>query len=110
MSNTQEVYMSATWKNRDAEKHRAYQRDRANMKREQLSQVLTEIKRHRGCDFCGFSDPRALIFVHRRDDAKLFDLNLRAWSRSMESILAEVEKCSVVCQNCLMIGEFRQIE
>lgn len=80
------------------------------MKREELSIKLTEIKRSRGCDFCGFVDPRALVFVHRRDTEKLFDLNLRAWSRSMESIDAEIEKCSVVCQNCVAINEFRQIE
>ena len=50
------------------------------------------------CVDCGEDDPVVLDFDHLRDKAFNIgaSLHLRGWS----SILAEIEKCEVVCANC----------
>lgn len=50
------------------------------------------------CVDCGESDPVVLEFDHLRD--KDFDIGVGIRSKNWEVILAEVEKCDVVCANC----------
>jgi hypothetical protein len=50
------------------------------------------------CVDCGETDPVVLEFDHLRD--KLFDICHDLPYRNWESILAEIEKCDVVCANC----------
>lgn len=94
--------MSATWKEKHPEKHREYQRLRSIKKRAELATHLTNLKRERGCDSCGYTEPCALVYVHRPDETKSFDVNLRAWSRTLAAIDAEIAKCDLLCQNCII--------
>lgn len=64
---------------------------------------LRELKRDRACKRCGFSDPRALQFHHRDPSEKSFTISKKAWQVSEERLMAEVEKCDVLCANCHMI-------
>jgi hypothetical protein len=50
------------------------------------------------CVDCGETDPVVLEFDHRRD--KLFSIGMELSRRKWQSILAEIEKCDVVCANC----------
>ncbi len=50
------------------------------------------------CVDCGETDPVVLEFDHLRD--KLFDIGQKLAVRSWTSVLAEIEKCEVVCVNC----------
>jgi hypothetical protein len=50
------------------------------------------------CVDCGESDPVVLEFDHLRD--KSFDVAQALPYRNWSSILAEIEKCEVVCANC----------
>ena len=50
------------------------------------------------CMDCGISDPRVLDFDHVRGD-KLFQVQSGKY-KVMSVILAEIEKCDVVCANC----------
>jgi hypothetical protein len=50
------------------------------------------------CADCGESDPIVLEFDHLGD--KLFNIGEALTYRNWESILAEIEKCEVVCANC----------
>jgi hypothetical protein len=50
------------------------------------------------CVDCGEADPVVLEFDHRRD--KLFSIGMELSQRKWQSILAEIEKCDVVCANC----------
>ncbi len=52
---------------------------------------------HPCCD-CGETDPLVLEFDHLRD--KRFNIGSALPYRNWESILAEIEKCEVVCANC----------
>lgn len=53
-----------------------------------------------GCKICGYNkSSNALSFHHKRD--KLFQLNLtNLASKSWELILAEFDKCDLLCMNC----------
>jgi hypothetical protein len=47
---------------------------------------------------CGETDPLVLEFDHLRD--KRFNIGNALPYRNWASILAEIEKCAVVCANC----------
>ena len=65
--------------------------------RERVVFLLEYFQTH-PCTDCGETDPVVLEFDHLRD--KLFDIasgiHYRAWAK----VLAEIEKCEVVCANC----------
>lgn len=61
---------------------------------------LAELKRDRACEDCGFDDPRALDFHHKDPSTKSFPIGRDAWKVSWERLLAEVDKCIVLCANC----------
>lgn len=50
------------------------------------------------CVDCGENDPLVLDFDHLRD--KEFTIGHELITRAWESVLAEIEKCEVVCANC----------
>lgn len=54
------------------------------------------------CEACGYSRSMAALCFHHRDPStKKFQLDLRNLSnRNLEAILAEVDKCSLLCCNC----------
>ena len=47
---------------------------------------------------CGETDPLVLEFDHRGD--KLFSIGSELSRRNWQSVLAEIDKCDVVCSNC----------
>jgi hypothetical protein len=59
--------------------------------------LLEYFKTH-PCSDCGEVDPVVLEFDHLRD--KAFDVAQALPYRNWSSILAEIEKCDVVCANC----------
>lgn len=61
---------------------------------------LRDLKRDRACQRCGYSNPCALDFHHRDPSTKEFDIAQKAWSVSEERLIAEIEKCDVLCANC----------
>lgn len=53
------------------------------------------------CIRCGFSDPRALQFHHRDRRSKVDAVGTMVNKQAaMGDILAEIEKCDVLCANC----------
>jgi len=52
------------------------------------------------CADCGESDPVVLEFDHLDAGAKSFDIGAGLTYRAWSSILAEIDKCEVVCANC----------
>lgn len=99
------------WRERNREKVLAANRDhyrrncskyaaRLRARREERYAILAKIKLERGCVKCGFrGHPAALDFHHRDPDRK--DLEMAyAVDYSLERMLAEAEKCDVLCANC----------
>jgi hypothetical protein len=86
-----------------ADLERARQRDRDRVR--QRRQFIDALKSERGgCQRCGFADIRALVFHHRDPSTKSFTIaSIRGPGLRKEQILAEVEKCDLLCANCHMI-------
>ena len=55
-------------------------------------------KMNHPCEDCGCADPRVLDFDHVRGE-KAFNLQ-RGKQKPLSDILAEIQKCDVVCANC----------
>jgi hypothetical protein len=64
---------------------------------ERTEYLMTYFATH-PCHDCGETDPLVLEFDHLRD--KRFNIGSALPYRNWESILAEIEKCEVVCANC----------
>ena len=76
--------------------------EQARAQKEQLrldrTLYLIEFFKTNPCVDCGESDPVVLDFDHLRD--KLFDIGAALVQKKWRTILAEIEKCEVVCANC----------
>ena len=89
---------SNTW---TPERNREYQREWAMARRKERSEFLRAYKCNIGCTICGYNlHAAALDFHHRNPDEKKFNISNNLSSRNWDSILAEVEKCDILCANC----------
>jgi hypothetical protein len=72
----------------------------ANKKKTRLEQtaLLLDYFASHPCMDCGETDPVVLEFDHLRD--KRFNIGTAVTRYGWEAILAEIEKCEVVCANC----------
>jgi hypothetical protein len=89
-------FCSTTCKNRH---HQSYDAQR----RRGLTRKLELVKAAGGrCIICAYDkNLGALTFHHTVLDNKDFKLDMRSMSnRTLESVLAELDKCILVCQNC----------
>ena len=59
--------------------------------------LLDYFKEH-PCSDCGETDPVVLEFDHLRD--KAFSIGQKLTQTTRKAIVAEIEKCEVVCANC----------
>ena len=69
---------------------------------DRVRKKVAELKMERGCAECGYNKcARALEFHHNEGESKEFSIGgLRRNGRSWQRVLAEVEKCTVLCSNC----------
>lgn len=63
---------------------------------------IRQYKAGRSCSICGGTfAPQSLEFHHKNPDNKLDSIaNMCVKSYSIKKILAEIEKCVLVCSNC----------
>lgn len=65
------------------------------------SKAMTDqYKRDHGCRLCGETDPACLDFHHRDPAAKAFPIANSHKRRDHTALLAEMEKCIILCANC----------
>jgi hypothetical protein len=90
-------------------KHNLESKNKHNReKRVRVRQVLNEIKLEKGCAECGYNKhPAALDFNHRDPSTKLFTIS-QSMLRPLAQLLAEAEKCDVLCANCHRIHTHEQ--
>jgi hypothetical protein len=62
------------------------------------AEYLVRFFRTRPCSDCGETDPLVLEFDHLRD--KSFNIAKGLRDHSWAAVLAEIDKCDVVCANC----------
>lgn len=68
--------------------------------RQHRRDTVTSIKAAKGCKYCGVNHPAVLDFHHREPKEKSFTISSGINDKSLSAILAEIEKCDVVCSNC----------
>ncbi|MBC7797069.1 MAG: hypothetical protein H7Z37_09370 [Pyrinomonadaceae bacterium] len=62
---------------------------------------LIEFKKTLKCVRCQESHPATLTFHHRNDSEKSFEIgNALKLGVSLKRLLAEIDKCEVLCANC----------
>lgn len=97
------------------EHNRQYYRDRKEKYREKrkaksgavkarrdlFRATLLELKAEKGCRDCGFNNPLALDFHHIDPREKSFTVSSRLSGHvPLSSLLAEAQKCDILCANC----------
>lgn len=72
----------------------------ADLRRERYERIQ-EYKTQKGCKVCGETRHWVLDLHHRDEDTKEYTIsNMLRKNMSWENILAELEKCDVLCANC----------
>lgn len=68
---------------------------------EEIRAWWRELKATKACEHCGETAPECLHFHHVDPATKKFNLsNAASGGRSRHAILAELDKCIVLCANC----------
>ncbi len=71
-----------------------------NSRQRRKDVVLAYLEDH-PCSVCGFHDPRALEFHHRDRSTKTHTIGVLVNSAAdVGVLLAEIEKCDILCANC----------
>jgi hypothetical protein len=68
--------------------------------RRELAAFLRQYKAKRSCTLCGENDVSKLDFHHRLPATKFFSVSRPSGTISMETLLAEIEKCDLLCKSC----------
>lgn len=68
--------------------------------RERTRAWLYDIKHDEGCQHCGETDPRSLVFHHTGEEKTASVASMLANGRSQAKIERELEQCEVICANC----------
>lgn len=97
-------YCKACWSvlNKDRyQNNKQYYMDKADERTAKLRKMVQDYKSERGCERCGETHIACLDLHHIGNDDKLMDVaKMVTRGRSLASIMAEVEKCIVLCANC----------
>ena len=101
---------SMTWKDPEArrkwervwyQKHKKRRSDMKRSRRKNLKEKLDAYKRGLKCSHCPESDPDCLQFHHRDPGLKDFAIGgMTRLGAEWSTVLAEIEKCLVLCANC----------
>lgn len=109
MQNGKELWLTqedfAVWRQKEIDRATRWQKKRST----EVATILNEIKTSRGCARCGYNaNPVALDFDHIDRSTKSFDIGRMRSKTSIEKLLAEVDKCQVLCANCHRIKTFEE--
>ena len=67
--------------------------------RHRIREFVEEAKQGKSCLQCGFDDPRALEFHHRKGEVKRFRIG-SASQYGKKTVKDEIAKCDLICANC----------
>ncbi len=72
----------------------------AATKRCSRRQVIWEYKVERGCAICGYKEHHAALDFHHLDECEKVGNISQIYQGKWEAVLAEIEKCQILCANC----------
>lgn len=76
------------------------QTEATQKRRDKVKEMSIEYKGGK-CSFCGYSKcVGALEFHHLNPEEKEFGISAKGYTRSWETIKAELDKCIILCANC----------
>lgn len=87
---------------RDVRQHEVHRQQRNayyKARQQQVTLIVSNIKRSKGCQLCSEREPVCLEFHHLDPTKKDFSISARP-NMNVETILLEIEKCVVLCSNC----------
>ncbi len=85
-------------RNKDYQKQNA--KKHSQKYRQNLKEYVLDYLSTHPCTSCGESDPRVLEFHHARGEKENDITHLVGRGSSLDSLIAEIEKCDVLCANC----------
>lgn len=74
--------------------------DKAKVRADDFSRWWKEYKKRFKCNRCGESHPACIQFHHADPSIKYKNVANIARDNNKEKLLAEIEKCEVLCANC----------
>jgi hypothetical protein len=84
------------YREKNREKFIEYNKEYSQKKRTWLESYKKNLK----CESCGETHPAVLDFHHKNPFTKEMSIGLALSAHSVERILSEIVKCSVLCSNC----------
>lgn len=85
------------WRKENLVKKNGYQK----IARAKKQKWVNEYKAERGCSKCSETDPVCLDFHHLDPATKSFGIHWGAGHQvNQEKMLAEIQKCIIICANC----------
>lgn len=69
---------------------------------------FNELKSTLSCSKCGFSHPATLQFHHVRGEKVMAVSRMVLLKADISAVLAEIEKCDVLCANCHFILHYEE--
>lgn len=83
------------------QKHKGNRRAKVSERKSKLREFHKQLKENLVCAQCGENHPAALQFHHRDPKTKDFNLaEIKQRAFSLERIIKEIAKCTVLCANC----------
>lgn len=68
-------------------------------------EIVRKFKLAKGCQKCGFSAHHVALELHHRDP-KAKEFKIGCTTCSLNRLMAEIDKCEVLCSNCHKIHHF----
>lgn len=87
-------------KRRHYERNKQRYIDQAKEQKRLLRQFIRDLKESSPCTDCGVSYPYWIMQYDHRDSGKVDSVSRLVLSGSKPKVLAEIEKCDLVCANC----------
>lgn len=88
------------------ESNKEYYADKRDKNREKYIAEFHEFIKTKSCMDCGNDNPVVLEFDHKHD--KHFNISEKISSTPLENLMAEIDKCDIVCANCHRIRTANQ--
>lgn len=77
------------------------------LSKQDYSAARAEAKRGKPCADCGVLYPAPIMtFDHRPGTEKKFNIGCPPGKKTITALLAEIDKCDVVCRNCHGLREY----